>query len=152
MISCPYITLMGGFYGGSYVLARDHLNDFGEFIKTEYYDIEHEIWTKTASCYSIKSYVEPYLEMEKRKGWKEFCRKAFIKENGFYACLNSDGEWFDSADDFTIAVHWCCMNYGMTQLSTEEELNWMNTTGAQLGCSVIHSSLLYKMWEKGLVK
>jgi hypothetical protein len=34
----------------------------------------------------------------------------------------------------------------------ETEAQWMNTEGMRLGYSIVHSSMLEKMYEKGLLK
>jgi hypothetical protein len=70
----------------------------------------------------------------------------------FYGCVAPDGSWFDSGMVYTTAVTHCCYYAGQFGLSLEDEALWMNTEGAKLGYSVIHSSMLEKMYKKGLLK
>jgi hypothetical protein len=37
-------------------------------------------------------------------------------------------------------------------MTLQEEAEWMNTEGLKLGYSIVHSSMLKKMFEKGLLK
>ena len=82
--------------------------------------------------------------------WKEFNR--FRGDGYFYGCVASDGTWFDSAVSFTIAVHFCCYAANEFDLSPAQEMQWMETKGKDLGYSVIHSTMLQQMFEKGLLK
>ncbi len=88
------------------------------------------------------------------KTWEEFnTRFTNIRDNApfeFYGCVNAEGEWFDSSESFDIAVHWCCYYAG--QFEVVDEIKWMNTEGRKLGLSVIHSTMLKQMYEKGLIK
>ena len=88
------------------------------------------------------------------KTWEEFnTRFRNWKGNepfNFYGCVDAEGNWFDSSESFEIAVHWCCYSAGEFELTNEIE--WMSTEGVKLGYSVIHSSMLEKMYEKGLIK
>jgi hypothetical protein len=36
-------------------------------------------------------------------------------------------------------------------MTLEQEAEWMNTQGVKLGYSVVHSTMLEKMYEKGLL-
>ena len=76
----------------------------------------------------------------------------FSGDKDFYGCVGPDGMWFDSAESFEAAVHWCCMWAGEYGLDTVEELRWMSEGGFHKGYSVIHSSMLRKMYEAGLLK
>jgi len=84
------------------------------------------------------------------KPWKEFNR--MHSTDNFYGCVGPDGKWFDSGMAYTTAVSFCCCNAGEFGMSIEEEAHWMNEKGAKLGYSVIHSSMIKKMYEKGLIK
>ena len=88
------------------------------------------------------------------KTWEEFnTRFRNWKGNepfNFYGCVDAEGNWFDSSESFEIAVHWCCYSAGEFELTNEIE--WMSTEGVKLGYSVIHSSMIEKMYEKGLIK
>jgi hypothetical protein len=87
-----------------------------------------------------------------KKTWKEF--KRMHSSDNFYGCIDPDGDWFDSSVQYTTAVHWCCMNAGAAGATDnyETEAQWMNTEGMRLGYSIVHSSMLEKMYEKGLLK
>ena len=84
------------------------------------------------------------------KPWAEFNRLRFHPPVGFYGCVAPDGTWFDSSASFEIAVHWCCCQAGHHELTNEIE--WMSTEGVKLGYSVVHSTMLEKMYERGLIK
>ena len=84
------------------------------------------------------------------KTWKEF--KRFHGSDSFYGCVAPDGTWFDSAIRFEIAVHWCAYDAGEFELSPAQEMEWMATMGSRLGYSIIHSSMLERMYEKELLK
>jgi hypothetical protein len=85
----------------------------------------------------------------KTRTWDEF-KRTFA--DTFYGCVAPDGLWFDSAVYFNIAVHWCACNAGEFDLSPKQEMEWMNTEGRALGYSIIHSTMLKQMYEKGLIK
>ena len=81
------------------------------------------------------------------KPFKEFTR--FRGFESFYACVDKEGNWFDSSIMFTTAVHWCCMAAGKDNLSQIEEMEWMDDNSE---FSVIHSSMLEKMYYAQLIK
>lgn len=86
-----------------------------------------------------------------KKSWDKFNR--MHGDDTFYGCVDKDGFWFDSSRQFEIAIHWCCMNAGAHGFNTlEKEAEWMRTEGAKLGYSIIHSDMLRKMYEAGLIK
>lgn len=88
-----------------------------------------------------------------KQTWEEFNRKIVTNPDGFYGCVAPDGTWFDSADDFAVAVHWCCYHAGEFNLHTEAgEMEWMASEGRRLGYSIIHSTMLKQMYEKELIK
>ena len=84
------------------------------------------------------------------KTWREFCR--FPGSESFYGCVAPDGTWFDSSLLFSTAVHWCAEKAGMSGLSPADEMEWMDNSDLTHGYSIIHSSLLERMYEKGLIK
>jgi len=84
------------------------------------------------------------------KPWSEFCRLRHHGPDGFFGCIDKDGVWFDSSESFRIAVHWCAMEFGVNA-STEEELEWFETSGRRFGLSIVHSDQLRKMYEAGLI-
>jgi len=84
-----------------------------------------------------------------KKPWEEFKR---TRKDDFYGCVDRDGCWFDSGYDFSCAVHWCCRSYGEHTFTAEGELAWMSEQGQKHGMSIIHSTHLKLMYEKGLIK
>ena len=84
------------------------------------------------------------------KTWQEFRR--YHGSDSFYGCVAPDGTWFDSAMFFTTAVHWCAEHAGQSNLTPAQELDWMDISDLTHGYSVIHSTLLQRMYEKGLIK
>jgi len=84
------------------------------------------------------------------KTWEEF-KRMHVSDN-FYGCVAPDGLWFDSSESFAIAVHWCAYYAGEFDLSKAQEMQWMETEGKALGFSIIHSTMLKQMYEKGLIK
>lgn len=86
------------------------------------------------------------------KTWDEFNRYLSPDNSEFWGCVDQDGTWFDSASLFETAIHWCCYYNGEFELSTEQEKKWFEIEGKKKGLSIIHSSMLQKMYEKGLLK
>jgi hypothetical protein len=94
-----------------------------------------------------------------KKSWDEFNRMRY-EDGSFYGCVDKDGFWFDSSTNYIAAVYWCCMNAGWSCMKNgapdfetiEEASEWMRTEGAKLGYSIIHSDMLRKMYEAGLIK
>jgi hypothetical protein len=86
----------------------------------------------------------------KKEQWSKFNR--FHGSEDFYGCVDPEGNWFDSAESFEAALHWCCMCAGEYELDTVEELRWMADEGLKRGYSIIHSTMLRKMYEAGLLK
>lgn len=90
------------------------------------------------------------------KTWEEFRKYAnHIRDehpDNFYGCVDAEGVWFDSSASFEIAVHWCCYFVGQYDLSSEGEIQWMNTEGRKRGYSIIHGTQIKKMYEAGLIK
>lgn len=86
------------------------------------------------------------------KPWSEFNRLRSHDNKPFYGCVAPNGTWFDSSTMFTTAVSFCCYYAGQFGMTLEEEALWMNTEGVKLGYSIIHSSMIEKMYEKGLIK
>ena len=89
--------------------------------------------------------------MTKTKTWKEFSR--FHSHDVFYGCVNSEGVWFDSSELFNIAIHWCVMSGTQgDSRGIADEVRWMETVGKEYGYSIVHSTMLQKMYEAGLIK
>ena len=84
------------------------------------------------------------------KTWQQF--KRYHGSDSFYGCVAPDGTWFDSGAYFTTAVHWCACAAGEFDLSPAQEMEWMDNSDLTHGYSVIHSSMLERMYEKGLIK
>ena len=90
------------------------------------------------------------------KTWEEFRKFQSLRSGAnpddFYGCVDAEGVWFDSSVTFDVAVHWCCYFVGQYDLSNEGEIEWMNTEGRKRGYSIIHGTMLKKMYEAGLIK
>ena len=86
-----------------------------------------------------------------KKTWKEFSR--FHSHYIFYGSVNSEGVWFDSSELFNTAIHWCVMTatHGDDR-GIGDEVRWMDDVGSKLGYSIVHSTMLEKMYEAGLIK
>ena len=97
-----------------------------------------------------------------RKPWEKFNRFRTGEFHDFYGCVDSNGEWFDSALSFRAAVQHVAQYCGQHDLTFEQEIDLM--CGSRLkgaiveledrkgtGCSIIHSSMLRKMHEAGLL-
>ena len=85
------------------------------------------------------------------KTWEEFNR--FHGHDNFYGCINNEGEWFDSSEMFNMAIHWCVVSATLGDSSgIADEVRWMNDVGKDRGYSVVHSTMLQKMYEAGLIK
>jgi len=82
--------------------------------------------------------------------WEEFNR--MHSTDNFYGCVAPDGTWFDSGMTYTTAVTHCCYREDQFDLSVAGEAEWMDTEGQRLGYSIIHSTMLKQMFEKGLIK
>ena len=92
-------------------------------------------------------------EIKRPKSWQEFRRMRGL--DCFWGCVDKDGYWFDSSVLFEAALLWCYRHAGHSDdASTEEILEWIGGTrqGDQLPYSIIHSSMLEKMYEAGLIK
>lgn len=87
--------------------------------------------------------------------WDEFRRyenrAPGANRDDFYGCVAPNGEWFDSAASFDVAVHWCCCFMGRFDLTNAQEVEWMNDEGRKLGYSVIHGTQIKRMYEAGLI-
>lgn len=104
--------------------------------------IGSQLWklTSKVETQKIKHTNEPKLS------WAEFNR--FHSYEDFYGCVDKDGFWFDSARCFYAAVSFCGMHYQ----EPDADMRCMSKEGKKLGCSVIHSTLLKKMYEAGVIK
>ena len=80
--------------------------------------------------------------------WADFNR---THHGEFYGCVDKEGHWFDSGTAFSTAVHWLCCHCGAHGLTQEQELEYLNTTAAPKGYSIVHSSMLQKMYMQGLM-
>ena len=79
--------------------------------------------------------------------FKEFNTR-YKSNTDFYACINKEGFWFDSSESFAAAVHWCASDAGIFVMNNLEEIIWMDT---QTEYSIVHSSMLKKMYDAGLI-
>lgn len=81
--------------------------------------------------------------------WLAFKQRTSNTE--FWACIDTDGNWFDSAHLYNTAVHWCRMHNDERQQDMDD-LEWMDKFGHQAGYSIVHHTMLRKLWEHELVK
>jgi hypothetical protein len=81
--------------------------------------------------------------------------KRFLGANGsnnFFGCIDPDGKWMDSSLSFSQAIIWCRYDSGNTKpMTAKQDVEWFNTTGVELGYSIVHGSLLEKLVKAGLV-
>ena len=113
---------------------------------------DSKVTAKTAGkVYSKKvaKVSEPEFVTAPMKSWKEFKR---THAEIFYGCVDKEGHWFDSAEDYSTAVHWCACYRGHTSESPMWEAAWMEDNAKDLGLSIIHSTLLEKMYGAGLIR
>lgn len=86
--------------------------------------------------------------------WKEFTDRfadGFDLHGGnFYAVIDKDGCWVDSAITFDTAIHWASLDYGSydPEKSDAENLQAL----ADAGYSIIHAQYLKDLWEIGKIK
>ena len=66
----------------------------------------------------------------------------------FYAVINQDRQWIDSAQSFANAVHWACVDAKAITPSGEDDIDaiW------NAGYSIVHSTLLSALIEAGQVR
>jgi len=82
--------------------------------------------------------------------WLAFKQRTSQAE--FWACIDAEGYWFDSAHLYTTAVRWCRIYHGEWGEPAMVDVDWMDTFGHQAGYSIVHHTMLRKLWEQGLVK
>jgi hypothetical protein len=78
--------------------------------------------------------------------WVKFRR---TKNTEFYAILNPQNEWVDSATTYAQALEWAMMDAGDDFKSPYE---WYNTQNREIGYNIVHHSLVKKMFFAGLIK
>lgn len=88
-----------------------------------------------------------------KQTWKNFIRRFSIGFNetyyprGFYAVVDKDGQWVDSARGLSAAVYNATQYLGAHGEDEKEDMQIV-----QSGCmSFIHSSQLKRLFEAGLV-
>lgn len=73
----------------------------------------------------------------------------FTSHKAFWACVDKEGNWFDSAQSFEVAVHWCAMYFSPnSDREFDEEVKIME----EQGYSIIHSTFLETLAKAGLIK
>lgn len=111
------------------------------------YDLQvQKLWNEKIEA-TIKA--EKATKVSKPKTWEQFKR---TRAETFYGCVDKEGNWFDSAEDYSTAVHWCVCHAGRTNVSAFWEAAWMEEFAIQHGYSIVHSTLLKKMYEAGCLK
>jgi hypothetical protein len=79
--------------------------------------------------------------------WNEFRAHRFHACN-FFGVVDKEGNWVDSSIQFHTAVMFAAWHEGHTDVMSAEAVCLLN----ELQMSVVHSSMLEKMYEAGLVK
>jgi hypothetical protein len=88
--------------------------------------------------------------MHKRQGkWKQFRQRS--AQDKFWACVNSDGVWFDSASSVELAMHWCRMDSGDYGAEDMSDAEWMDKIGHGLGYNIISEKFLKVLWQNKMV-
>ena len=86
---------------------------------------------------------------ESNARWQD---RYFSEDDNFFGCINPEGHWCDSSDNFEPCITWCRYDAGnFDEMSRQEELHWLNTTGRVLGYSIVHGTLLKKLFINKLV-
>lgn len=80
--------------------------------------------------------------------WSTFNRMKGVQE--FFACVRHDGTWEDSARSYGAAINLCCMADRYPSDAMNDVMKLRHLEQAQW--SIIHSSLMEKMYEAGLIK
>ena len=92
----------------------------------------------------------PIMETPKpRKTWEQFRKRTSNKD--IWACIDAEGNWFDTGFNLETAIHWCRMaddEFGPHSMS---DMEWMDTYGRHKGYSVVCESLLEVLYDNGLV-
>lgn len=83
----------------------------------------------------------------RKMSWDTFRAHRFHSTE-FFGVVDSEGEWVDSAVAFDVAAHFACMLDGMHVHKPTEMLEHLRTSKL----SIVHSSLLEKMYDAGLLK
>lgn len=82
-----------------------------------------------------------------KKTWKEFRESRFCIAE-FFGVVTTDGKWVDSAIQFHTALNFACQYGGYGHLTAQ----MMMLKASELNVNIIHSSLLEKMYDAGLLK
>lgn len=80
--------------------------------------------------------------------WDEF-RKSRFHADTFFGVVTSEGEWVDSAIQFHVAMDFAAQHEGG---GNEASMTLLLMNMTKLTVSIVHSSLLEKMYEAGLLK
>jgi len=91
------------------------------------------------------------LHIPEVQSFEEFSKR-FHSDEPFWACINAEGEWFDSAKYYGVAVHWLFMENGFPSDLSEEDEFERYTNGELKGYAVVHSSMLKPLFESGFLK
>ena len=85
---------------------------------------------------------------EQKTSWLEFKRRT--EQTEFWACINAEGEWFNTAGYFEIAMYFCRLDHG--DLDPEmDHLEWFSQCAPRLGYNVVSHIMLEKLYNAGLV-
>ena len=87
-------------------------------------------------------------EIMAKPSWQEFRNTRYYGEHEFFGVVDKDGNWVDSAVQFHAALDFAIQYEG----AAPESLNMMLEKANTYKVNVIHSSLLEKMYDAGLLK
>jgi len=82
------------------------------------------------------------------KDWAAFYKRAHLLDAGFYAVINQEGRWVDSAATLENAVVLASANYGQYTEDSGQALENLMLSGY----SIIHSWLLRPLWEVNAIR
>lgn len=125
--------------------AYPHATSLTEILRSVFPGIPHE-------NPEIPNLPADHMKREPRASWEQFCKFQAADPLDFYGCVDSDGFWFDSSHGFGAAISYCTKRYApANDFSAAQGIAWMRETGLQLGLSIIHGSMIKRMYEAGLI-
>lgn len=127
--------------------AYPHATSLTEILRSVFPGIPHE-------NPEIPNLPADHMKREPRASWEQFCKFRSIGGDplDFYGCVDKDGLWFASSHGFGTVVRRCATDFAYDNDFNEAQgIEWMRTEGAKLGLSIIHGSMIKRMYEAGLI-
>jgi hypothetical protein len=87
-------------------------------------------------------------ENKTHKDWTEFSKRAHPWDRGFYAVIDQEGHWVDSAATLENAVVFASAYYGEYTEDGGQALEHLGLSKY----SIIHSRLLRPLWEADAIR